>query len=292
VKERNTVDSNNSRGENTMNPKKNLQIGLMALALVATPLIAQVVSAQTQTTPPASANSTIVKVDYQQVYLQKLATALGTTVEKLKASLSSASSATIDEALKNQDITRQMAEAMRQRVQSRAAAGHYGLGGGLGRIGGRMMGQMGMDGRRSGQMMGQMMMGNGTVLADAAAKALGLTTEALRQQVMSGKTLTDLSKDKKVDSKVLAAAITAAVKGQLDGEVKAGRLTQAQATQMLTQFQTMSANDLNFGAFGRGFGPMNNGRGFGPMNNGRGFGPMNGGRGGNNGGKNMPGQRR
>ena len=69
--------------------------------LVAAPLALSVANAQTTGT---AASSTVV--DYARVFVGKLASALGVDQARLEAALESASTATIDEALKNGDVTR------------------------------------------------------------------------------------------------------------------------------------------------------------------------------------------
>lgn len=68
--------------------------------------------AHAQTTPPSQ------RTDYSQVFLSKLAAALGVDQARLLSSLQQAANATVDEALKNQDITRAQAERLRQNIQN------------------------------------------------------------------------------------------------------------------------------------------------------------------------------
>ena len=72
---------------------------------------------------------------------------------------------------------------------------------------------------------------------DAAASYLGLTQAELRTQLDAGKTLADVAKaqGKTVDG--LVSALVADEKNELDAAVSAGRLTQAQADQMLANAQ-------------------------------------------------------
>ena len=223
---------------------KHFKVGLAALALVSAPLVANSVFAQT--TGTTSAATAIV--DYSKVFVQKLAGTLGVDQAKLEAALKTAGNATVDEALKNQDITKAQADAMKARVQageynffSRGRHGFDGRGGG--RDGGR-------DGGFGGRGFGGDRIG-GSVVADATAKALGLTTDALRTQIQSGKTITEIAAAQKVDLKTVQAAVIAAYKTQLDAAVKAGNLTQAQADARLAMAQAEPNFGLEFG-HGRG----------------------------------------
>jgi hypothetical protein len=213
---------------------KHFKIGLVALALVSAPLATNAVFAQNATQ----------MISYSKVFVQKLAGALGVDQAKLEAALKTAGNATVDEALKNQDITKTQAAAMKARVQ----AGEFNLltrdGRGPGQMGGRGPGQMrGQDGRG--------IRGPGAmVLVDATAKALGLSSEELRTQIQSGKTISEIASTQKVDLKTVQAAMLAAHKTQLEAAVKAGKLTQAQADERLKAAQTNPNFGLGFG--GRG----------------------------------------
>lgn len=69
---------------------------------------------------------------------------------------------------------------------------------------------------------------------EAAAKILGLTTDELRTQLQSGKSLADLAKAKGISTTTLVNKLLAAAKTELAAQVKAGKLTQAQADEFLS----------------------------------------------------------
>jgi hypothetical protein len=224
---------------------KHFKIGLAALALVSAPLTANAVFAQSTGT-----TSTAAKVmDYSKVFIQKLAGNLGVDQAKLEAALKTAGNATVDEALSKQEITKAQADAMKARVQ----AGDYnffsrgGPGGKDGHDGGPNGGPNGR-GAPGGDRVG------GPELMDATAKALGLTSEELRTQVQSGKTITEIATAKKVDVKTVQAAVLAAYKTQLEAAVKAGKLTQAQADERLKAAQANPNFGLESGRGGPGRG--------------------------------------
>ena len=82
---------------------------------------------------------------------------------------------------------------------------------------------------------------------DAAAKALGMTTDELHTTVKGGKTLAEVAKDQKVSVDSLAKAMVAAIEAQLATAVKDGAMTQAQADTMkssLTQRITDRVNGV------------------------------------------------
>jgi polyhydroxyalkanoate synthesis regulator phasin len=68
---------------------------------------------------------------------------------------------------------------------------------------------------------------------DAAASYLGLTETQLRDQLGGGKTLAQIAKDRNKSVGGLVDAMTAEAKTQVDDAVAAGRLTRAQADQVL-----------------------------------------------------------
>ena len=82
---------------------------------------------------------------------------------------------------------------------------------------------------------------------DAAAKALGMTTDELRAAVKGGKTLAEVAKDQKVSVDSLVKAMVAATEARLATAVKDGAMTQAQADTMkssLTQRITDRVNGI------------------------------------------------
>jgi hypothetical protein len=69
---------------------------------------------------------------------------------------------------------------------------------------------------------------------DTIAKALGMTIDELRTALRSGQSIAQIAQSKNVAIQKVIDALTADAKTALDAAVKAGRLTQAQADQMLT----------------------------------------------------------
>lgn len=82
---------------------------------------------------------------------------------------------------------------------------------------------------------------------DAAAKALGLTTDKLHAALEGGKSLADVAKAQKVSVATLVKAMVKAIEADLATAVENGRMTQAQADTMkasLTQRITDHVNDV------------------------------------------------
>lgn len=68
---------------------------------------------------------------------------------------------------------------------------------------------------------------------DAAARAIGITTEELRTALSGGQSLADVARSKGVDPEAVVSALAGEFKTRLDQAVAAGRITQAQADEKL-----------------------------------------------------------
>jgi hypothetical protein len=103
---------------------------------------------------------------------------------------------------------------------------------------------------------------------DAAAKALGMTSDQLYAAVQSGKSLADVAKDQKVSVDSLIKAMVVDAQGDLAAAVKAGTMTQAQADTLkssLTQRITDQVNGVRAGGgMGGGMGRGSRGAGVAP----------------------------
>ncbi|HWG84853.1 MAG TPA: hypothetical protein VNT60_05170, partial [Deinococcales bacterium] len=84
------------------------------------------------------------------------------------------------------------------------------------------------------------------------AKALRMTATDLDAQLRNGQTVTDVAKARGVAAPKVKDAVAAAVKAQLDADVKAGRLTQAQADAAIADLKARSDANLGVGGMGRG----------------------------------------
>lgn len=175
----------------------------------------------------------------KQAFLNDAAGRLGVSSDKLEAALKAAAVDRVDAALAAGQITKAQADAMKDAIN--AGRLPFGVPFGPG-----MRGEMGGIHTLGGTL-------------SAAATYLGLTEDQLRTQLQSGKSLADIAKaqGKSVDG--LKQALTADLKTKLDAAVKAGRLTQAQANDILTRVSA-SLDDLINGklpampAMGGGFG--------------------------------------
>ena len=74
---------------------------------------------------------------------------------------------------------------------------------------------------------------------DAIAKALGITPTQLRDQLRSGKKLSEIATSKGKTLDEIKAAVKATLKTRLDKAVAAGEITQAQADERLSHVDEM-----------------------------------------------------
>ena len=122
-------------------------------------------------------------------------------------------------------INQSQADAVIAALEAAGPAGGFGGPGGPGRRGGA-----------GGHVMGGL---------DAVAKALGVTTDELRTDLQSGKTIADVATSKKVDIKVVIDALVNEEKTHLADAVKNGRITQAEADQRLANVTDRITKQVN-----------------------------------------------
>jgi uncharacterized protein (DUF433 family) len=80
---------------------------------------------------------------------------------------------------------------------------------------------------------------------DAAAKAIGVSTDDLLAQLKNGKTIADVAKAKGVSAQKVIDAMVAAAKTEFDAQVKAGRLSAAQAARLEANLTSMITDQVN-----------------------------------------------
>ena len=138
----------------------------------------------------------------------------------------------VDDALaklvKDGTINQTQAEAVKKAIQdARPAGGSGGRG----------------HGPRAG--LGGFGLTEGKSVVDAAAKALGITSDDLMQQVMSGTTVAKIAESKNVPLNTVVDAAVKEITSKIDAAVTAGKMTQAEADKIkanLTQTVTDFAN--------------------------------------------------
>ncbi len=172
----------------------------------------------------------------EQAVISDAAKRLGVSAEDLRTALGEAEDAQIDAAVKAGKLTQAQADALKQR---RKEAGTV-LGLGPGRHGGPS---------------GGMRMRGGSSLMTEAAKALGISESTLMQQLRDGKTLESIAKANNKSLDDVKAAVKAAATKQLDADLKAGRITQAQHDELADHLDDMLDHLGQLGRFGGPGGP-------------------------------------
>ena len=181
-----------------------------------------------------AATTTTDRKAEEQAFLADAAKRLGVSSEQLTSALTAAQDARLAAAVKAGELTQAQADAIKAR---RAADGTVlSLGRGPGGHGGR---------------------GGGRELLADAAKAIGITEDALKTQLRDGKTLTEIVK---AEGKTLAdvrAAVKKAAVARLDAALKAKTITQAQYDEAVEHLDEHISRlgDARFGPGGKGGGP-------------------------------------
>jgi urease gamma subunit len=150
--------------------------------------------------------------------LADAAKTLQTTPEKLRDALGSAEDSQLDQAVKDGDLTQAQADEIKKHRQESGSVLGIPPRGPVPFGPGREI--------RFGP-------GAGGALADAA-KALGLTPQQLMSRLRDGKTVAGIAKAQGKDLAAVKAAVKAGEKQRLDEAVKAGKLTQKQADEILS----------------------------------------------------------
>lgn len=188
-----------------------------------------------------AATTTTDRKAEEQAFLADAAKRLGVSSEQLTSALTAAQDARLAAAVKAGELTQAQADAIKAR---RAADGTVlSLGRGPGGPGGHGGGPGARGGGRE-------------LLADAA-KAIGITEDALKTQLRDGKTLTEIVK---AEGKTLAdvqAAVKKAAVARLDAALKAKTITQAQYDEAVEHLNEHISRlgDARFGPGGKGGGP-------------------------------------
>jgi hypothetical protein len=176
-------------------------------------------------------------------FMQSLAKHLGISTEKLQDAAKAAAIDQIDAALADGKITKEQADAAKERIQSGDAPllffGPRFRDGGPG-FGFRHGPGFGFGGPGPG--FGFHHFGEPGA---AAADYLGLTEAQLHEQLSSGKSLAQIAKDKGKSTDGLKKALHDAAKKDLDAAVDAGRITQAQADEALDRFDERADDLIN-----------------------------------------------
>jgi hypothetical protein len=180
----------------------------------------------------------------QKAFLDDVAKRLNVTRDQLDAAIKGAAEARIDAAVAAGKLTKEQGDEAKKRL----AAGDVPLLGGPGLGGGPRGGGPGFGHGGPGRFFG----GFGL---DAAATYLGLSEDALRTQLQSGKTLGDVAKAQNKDVAGLKAAMKAAVTKDLDQAVTDKKLTADERTKILADVDQRLDDFINLAPPKRPDGP-------------------------------------
>ena len=89
--------------------------------------------------------------------------------------------------------------------------------------------------------------GKGPMNLDEAADALGTAVDDLWSQLEDGQTLADIAKNNGVDQQKVIDTMTKGIKAHLDSQVKAGKITQAEADKRLAESTKRITDMVNNG---------------------------------------------
>jgi hypothetical protein len=202
-------------------------------AATGTPLLA---ASPSPSPSPGSATN------YCNRFAGHVASNLGKSQSQVQKAISDAVSQTIDDAVKNGDLTQTQANAIKARVGANAN-GSQACAGGLRGIPG--IGRGGHLGPFTGARFNEL---------DEVAKALGISTAQLQQDLQSGKTVQSLASAQGMDEAAFRSKLASVTRTDLDQQVKSGTITQNQENAILGRIQN-GALPLWNGAPPRHFGP-------------------------------------
>ena len=159
--------------------------------------------------------------------LDSVAKQLGISSSKVSDALKNALGERVDAAVAAGRLSKEQGDALKDRIDS----GEFPLFGGMH---GRGPGHFGFIGK-----------------LDAAADYLGLTEAQLRTQLESGKSLAQVARAQGKSVAGLVDALVNEAKKHVDEAVSAGRLTRAQADEMLENLRDRIASGVNSTGLGR-----------------------------------------
>jgi hypothetical protein len=196
----------------------------LSLGAIVGPSLSGVASAQTTPTetPEPGAGQSL-----RELFLDRLAAALGIQRSALDGAIAGAGSDTLDEAVRQGTLTQEQADRIEARLQAGDLGALWGGRGGPGGPGGPL-------GAAKGAV-------HQAMLA-AAAGALNTTPEGLLTALRNGDTLAGLASAAGTTQQAVVDAALAAARTALNEAVTAGTLTQEQANATYAQFEQRGAD--------------------------------------------------
>jgi hypothetical protein len=204
------------------------RIYLTAVGGVSVAAIATVVTMVATNTPllaasPSPSPSPSSSANYCSTFTGHLATNLGKSPSQVQKAISDAVGQTIDDAVKAGNLTQAQANAIKARLAKNN--GQVCAGGIRGIAGLGPAGHPGFGGRF------------GAATQDEIAKALGISTSELQQDLKNGQTVQQIASSKGMDEAAFRSKLASAVKADLDAQVAAGKITQQQEDAVIQRIQ-------------------------------------------------------
>lgn len=218
---------------------------LILSALVGGTLIGSALATDESTDAPGPAT------EYCDVFLDTLASELGSTRDGLVSAGQTAASAAVDAAVEAGDLTEERADAVRERIAAADGSGCDWIGHGIGRGFGA--------GFERGEARGFL----GRDVFEVAADALGIESAELIPQLRDAESLEALAGEQGLPYDQVKASVLAAVQADLDAAVAEG-LDQERADAVIERLTTWldEGGELNgFGPGGHGYGGWRGGGG-------------------------------
>jgi uncharacterized protein (DUF2267 family) len=175
-------------------------------------------------------------------FTQHVASNLGKTPAQVRKAINDAIGQTLNDAVKSGEMTQQQADNIKAKLGSSSSSACVGVP----RFGPGGPGGFGPGGFGRSIFKGTM--------ADIAT-ALGISQSELQQDLQSGKTVKDVAASKGMDENAFRQKYAAAVKADLDQQVKSGNITQTQEDMILQRIQNAELPFWN-GVMHRGLNPI------------------------------------
>jgi len=219
--------------------RSTIALAVTGLILVGVGIGAGVGLAQSQSPSPSPSSSSdrMDKALRHDAFLDDVARRLGIQRSRLDNAIKAQALADVSWAEANGFITKERADALRERINAGMAKGLGGLGfkGGLGLGRGRL-------GWHGGSFKRHLRRGSG--LLTEAAEYLDLPARELREALES-RTLAQVTRDQGKSIDGLTAALRSAEKARLDDAVANDRITQAQENALLSRFDSEIGSVIN-----------------------------------------------
>jgi hypothetical protein len=203
-------------------------VGALSVAAIATVVTVAAAGAPLLAASPSPSPSPGSGTNYCSRFTGHVAANLGKSQSQVQKAISDAINQTIDDAVKNGDLTQSQANAIKAKVGTSSGQTCTGPGG-FPRFGGR-----GGPGFGPGAPFPRaQVLGLGEY-----ARALGISQSELQQDLQSGKTVKDVAASKGMDEAAFRTKLASVARADLDQQVKAGNLTQNQENAILQRIQT------------------------------------------------------